>query len=414
MKLLRIAIIHPTLSTLGGAEKTIFHLTKHLITKGHHVTIISHDISKKTKSMFLEIGAQINTINIPFLTLNDALPLNITLMAKRLKPLLKKFDAINVHNFPATLWCAIAMNFDKKNAPPICWFCHEPYRTLYRHQLNERHETLTIGINSPSLYKQSKYHSELTPNEKKVIALDKRTPNILSSTLTNSAYTAKKVSEIYTIKPIVCHVGIPFDAIDNLPKPSFKNNHHFGTVARLEIAKNIPSILLAVRKLLDRKPELQKSLIFSIIGTGSLEHDIQSVIRKLNLTPYIRLHGIVTDEALYTLMAQWKCCCFLPFQEPLGLIPLEAGAIGIPSIASNEGGPKETVRQSKTGLLVNPLNIDEISDAIDLLLTQDDICEAMGHAAKDFVRNNFNFQQTAEKIESELVRITHSQSLGDS
>ena len=54
--------------------------------------------------------------------------------------------------------------------------------------------------------------------------------------------------------------------------------------------------------------------------------------------------------------------------EPFGITILEAGATGIPVVATNNGGPVEILGKSKNGILVNPGDAKEIASAIKSIL----------------------------------------------
>jgi glycosyltransferase involved in cell wall biosynthesis len=74
--------------------------------------------------------------------------------------------------------------------------------------------------------------------------------------------------------------------------------------------------------------------------------------------------------------------------EAFGRVVLEAQAMGKPVIASNEGGPKETVIPGTTGWLVAPHNVDELSNAINHALGVDSATlEWMGGQALANARN---------------------------
>lgn len=67
--------------------------------------------------------------------------------------------------------------------------------------------------------------------------------------------------------------------------------------------------------------------------------------------------------------------------EPFGLTLLEAAAVGLPVIATNEGGPNDILKRCRNGLLVSPRVRSEVSGAAIRLLEQPEFyaeCSAAG------------------------------------
>ena len=56
--------------------------------------------------------------------------------------------------------------------------------------------------------------------------------------------------------------------------------------------------------------------------------------------------------------------------EPFGLTLLEAGATGLPIIATNDGGPRDIIAQCRNGSLIYPLDAEEIEHALLRALTE--------------------------------------------
>jgi glycosyltransferase involved in cell wall biosynthesis len=82
------------------------------------------------------------------------------------------------------------------------------------------------------------------------------------------------------------------------------------------------------------------------------------------------------------------CILMLSREEPLGRIPLEAGAYSKPTIANAVGGLKEIIEHGKTGILCDIEHLTDIASKIEKS-TLDDY-EIMGENARDFVERNAN------------------------
>jgi glycosyltransferase involved in cell wall biosynthesis len=78
-------------------------------------------------------------------------------------------------------------------------------------------------------------------------------------------------------------------------------------------------------------------------------------------------------------------------REGFGIVFLEAAFFGKPSIASTAGGSPEVVIAEKTGLLVDPGDIESLSAAIIELLSSKDRREQLGRQAHERVNNVYCF-----------------------
>lgn len=71
---------------------------------------------------------------------------------------------------------------------------------------------------------------------------------------------------------------------------------------------------------------------------------------------------------------------------------------GIPVIASKEGVSKKFVEESDCGILVDPLNTDEIAKAIEYLFSNAKIAEDMGKRGKLLIRTKYNWGTEEAKL----------------
>ena len=79
-------------------------------------------------------------------------------------------------------------------------------------------------------------------------------------------------------------------------------------------------------------------------------------------------------------------------KEPLGLCALEAMAAGVPVAAANVGGLREFVEPEKTGMLFNPRDPADMSDAITKILASQLLRDHLTSTAKKMVLDDFSPQ----------------------
>lgn len=84
--------------------------------------------------------------------------------------------------------------------------------------------------------------------------------------------------------------------------------------------------------------------------------------------------------------------------EPFGLVVLEAMGKGIPVVATNLGGPKETVIDGVTGLLFESGNPYSLAEAVSRFLENKSLRRSAGHAGITQVKGRFTAQKNVQDI----------------
>jgi glycosyltransferase involved in cell wall biosynthesis len=144
---------------------------------------------------------------------------------------------------------------------------------------------------------------------------------------------------------------------------------------RLVPDKGIDTLLRAVELL---PPELLVRLQVLIGGIGDLESLQELVGERSRQT--IRFLGHVTDTSPFYSASD---VFVLPSRhEPFGLVFVEAGRHGVPSIGTNVGGIPEAVADGKTGLLIEPDDPDVLAQTILRLSENQGLRDELGEAAR--------------------------------
>ena len=86
-----------------------------------------------------------------------------------------------------------------------------------------------------------------------------------------------------------------------------------------------------------------------------------------------------------------------PAVEGFGIVYLEANACGKPVIGGRVGGVPDAILEGETGILIDPENPDEISDALIKLLTDERLSKRLGENGRHRVINNLNWETVAAR-----------------
>jgi phosphatidylinositol alpha-1,6-mannosyltransferase len=77
---------------------------------------------------------------------------------------------------------------------------------------------------------------------------------------------------------------------------------------------------------------------------------------------------------------------------------VEAALYGKPSIVSNNGGTAEFVLHGENGLLVNPYNQNDVANAMECLIKDEQLTAKMGFKARDRALSEFTIEKSTENL----------------
>ena len=163
-------------------------------------------------------------------------------------------------------------------------------------------------------------------------------------------------------------------------------------VGRLTEAKDYPMMLNAFASLL---PTHQGARLW-IAGQGEAADAIAGRISAAGLNDRVTLLGPRSDvPALmqaadaYVLSSAW---------EGLPMVLLEAGASGLPIVATDVGGTREAVLDGETGLVCPPGDSDALTAAMTRLMDLEPSERiAMGEAGRAHIRRTFDLDAVADR-----------------
>jgi glycosyltransferase involved in cell wall biosynthesis len=126
---------------------------------------------------------------------------------------------------------------------------------------------------------------------------------------------------------------------------------------------------------------------FLIVGDGPMRHDMEQFIRANGLAGRAHLPGTRPDVA--TPLSAMNLFLLTSAFEGTPNVVLEAQWLGVPVVATNAGGTRETVDQGVTGWTCGLATADAVADRVTATLFDVAWCEKARRRAPSFVEERF-------------------------
>ena len=159
------------------------------------------------------------------------------------------------------------------------------------------------------------------------------------------------------------------------------------SVGQIKPRKGYHTSLAAFATLKARYPAARYLIIGSYLQNAYFS-SLQELISSERIQDAVFL-GALPEQELGKYYGQASLFLLAPQQEGLhfegfGLVFLEAGAYGLPVVATRSGGVPDAVQDEVTGLLVEPGDIDGMASALLRLLDDPNLAMRMGQANRDW------------------------------
>jgi glycosyltransferase involved in cell wall biosynthesis len=223
-------------------------------------------------------------------------------------------------------------------------------------------------------------------------------PRVFHGFLTVSEYSAR------TLSVPRCKTHVIYGGAD--PRrffPGSEPRHGALFVGRLTPHKGVDRLLRAL-------PPGEALVVAGSTGHDRTEperHYAQHLIR-LAADRDVRFVGSVADNDLPALYRRARVLvlpsvhdtCYgrhVAISELLSLTVIEAMASGTPVVCSRIGGVPEVVRDGETGYLVEPGNLGQLRERLELLLSDASLARRLGSNARQWVLERFTWRRCAER-----------------
>jgi glycosyltransferase involved in cell wall biosynthesis len=151
-------------------------------------------------------------------------------------------------------------------------------------------------------------------------------------------------------------------------------------VGRLSREKNLELLASAFISLTDAGSE--GNLV--LVGDGPYRKELEE---KLKGYPAL-FTGFLSGEELSQAYASADVFVFPSTTDTFGNVVLEAQASGLPVIVSDQGGPRELIRDGMSGFIVKANNEAALAEAMQFFLADRQVAMRMGGQARRFIEDN--------------------------
>lgn len=375
---MRVALLAARMDTLGGVETVMLRTARYLQGSGREVCVVSTAFHPEVKRALDAAGIEARALGSP----EESCRLrSLDRIGKAAREALADCDAVNVHNFPAQIW--LVPGWDRL----AIYSCHEPPRHLYESIMNP-------------VFLRSRFNTRpwFTRAWDRLLGMRWRNLDVAATRrmryiLTNSRYTADKIKAIYGFSAIPAYFGPepPAEPVERATGEGFR----ILFAGRLVPTKNLDTAIEAVARL----PH-EVGVTFRVVGEGDQRPRLEALVRRLE-APVVFLGG-VSDAVLQQEYAAADVALYVPFDEPMGLIPMEAALRGVPAVVSDHGGPAEVVIHERTGLHADALDAASVSAALLRFAREPELRRRCGDAAEERVRNAMSFDVYAHTLDTML------------
>lgn len=219
--------------------------------------------------------------------------------------------------------------------------------------------------------------------------------------ITPSLSAAKFVSR-FTKKPSsVIYRGMPFSEIEKISpdielKEKFKDKKIVLYVGRLISGKGIIDLVQSIPKI------DYNNFVLLVVGDGPEEKSLKEFTQKEKIENKVIFLGAKPFNEVLRIMKISDIFVNPSYNEGLPTTVLEAGSCGCGIVATDVGGTREIITHEKSGVLIEPKNINTMAKSIERLLKNEDERKNFSESAKQEVFEKFNWEKSVGSYIKEI------------
>jgi glycosyltransferase involved in cell wall biosynthesis len=223
--------------------------------------------------------------------------------------------------------------------------------------------------------------------------------NIIAISHYNKQYLESYCQNGIAEKTKVVHCGISLEEFKFLQQKNGAEKKLIVAIGRLSEMKGFENLIKACARIQWRVPFTCK-----IVGEGEQHKALQKLITDLKLNDRVFLSGyldnyqtkeLLNQADLFVLPSIWSN---RDGQDGIPLVLMEAMAIGVPVISTKISGIPELIEDGKSGLLVEPANVDALAEKMIALLENRELATQLALKGREKVEREFDVVKSVEVL----------------
>jgi glycosyltransferase involved in cell wall biosynthesis len=372
----------------GGGEIIFYDFAEGMAKRGHHVDIVSHQITNSKEEYTLD-GIAIHRIR-PAIEHKGELPPSIKQnLLYIINAIIKgsqiirqnKIDIIHTNNFSPVI---IGSILAKIHSLPVVITIHD----IFSVSSKDNWKKWAAQNNA------SRISSIIGPLFEKITV---KMPVDIIHTVSNASK-----QDILNFRPrsssndiIVIPNGINLKNYDSLDfKKEYQNYVLF--IGRLVYYKNLDLVISSFKDVVKKMPNAK----LIVVGDGPMRYKWEKMVLESHLDRNIEFTGYIPHDKKIALLSKCSSLLLPSVFEGFGLVLLEAFAMSKPVLVANMKPYDEIVDDGCDGFMLSAYDSHEWSKKIIYLLSNKTLCQGMGNKGRLKVETEFNINNVIDKVES--------------
>jgi glycosyltransferase involved in cell wall biosynthesis len=378
---------------LGGAQENTLITCKGLAARGYDVTLITGPALGPEGELFEQTKNQkFKTIVIDSLR-RQINPIYDVPAYRAIKKCLAEIlpDIVHTHSAKAGILGRFAAYKLKTQNPKLKtpFIVHSIHGLSFYPYLNPLVNTLYTTAEKAAAKRTDAFISVADAMTQKSLAAGIGRPEQYAT-----AYSA--IEEEGFLTPITdrqkkdfrCKYNIPNDAIVLV------------TIARLFHLKGHEYIIASAKELAKRFD----NCIWLFVGDGILKDKLQKQIAAYGLSDRFRFTSLLPVEQMPLVIQSSDILVHCSLREGLARVLPQAMLCGKAAISFDIDGANEVINPD-TGRLIEPENVEQLTDACAELIANENLCSQLGRNGREFVKEKFSPKTMVDKIEQVYKRL---------